>query len=98
MHSQEVYKRPALLLIASQLTNKMNTWLKVWTCKHKELKTQLSQPACVWCFSHDDHKVICLRSASYSAIWFHFSAAVITLDRILEHKMRWVPYEKLPLN
>lgn len=45
-----------------------------------------------------DHKVIYLHSASSSAIWFHFSAAVITLDRTLEHKMWWVPYEKLPLN
>lgn len=70
-----------------QLINKMNTWLKSWACKYKELKTQLSQPACVQCFSHADHKVIYLHSASSSAIWFHFSAAVITLDWILEHKM-----------
>lgn len=69
-----------------------------WVRTCKELKRQLSQPACLWCFSHADHKVIYLRSASYAAIWFHFSAAVITLDWILEHKMQWVPYEKLPLN
>lgn len=48
--------------------------------------------------SHADHKVIYLHSASSSAIWFHFSVAVITLDPILEHKRWWVPYEKLPLN
>lgn len=89
---REMYKRPVLLRIAVELINKMNTLLKVWTCKHKE------DPACVWYFSHADHKLICLRSASYSAIWFHFSAAVFTLEWILEQKMQWVPYETLPLN
>lgn len=66
--------------MACQLINKMNTWLKVLTCKHKEIKTQLSQPACVWWFSHDDSKVMYLCSTSYSAVWFHFSAAVSALD------------------
>lgn len=78
-----------------QLINKMNTWLSLDLQGIKEPAIAASMFVVLFsCWSQGNIFTQCI----IAAIWFHFSAAVITLDWILEHKMQWVPYEKLPLN